>query len=234
MSFPITPEIMQKLQKDIPILTAQIKALYTELDKKFHLNGAKIPITFGFDTDLLGSYTQAGPDTEEHFHFSLLFTGYSVKKPLTKEERLDLYKHEYAHYMRINMQIPKEYEWQAGIHGSAWKYCCSLIGAVPTPYYKAGEALMPQNYEKVLKNPIHDQTIPLRDNYRREVEYQRQRNTAIQYQIGETIVHPKFGEGCIENIQQTTNSVRLHIRFDDKLKVIDQKWLLKSKYQNKK
>ena len=32
--------------------------MYQELDRKFHLNGAKIPITFGFDTDSLGSYTR--------------------------------------------------------------------------------------------------------------------------------------------------------------------------------
>ena len=100
MNFQITPELMNRLQKDILILTAQIKGLYAELDKKFRLNGAKVPITFGYDTDLLGSYTRASLDTEEHFHFSLLFAGYSVERPLSKEERLDLYKHEYAHYMR--------------------------------------------------------------------------------------------------------------------------------------
>lgn len=233
MNLHISPERMRRLQKDIPILTAQIKALYTELDKKFHLKGASIPVTFGFDTDLLGSYTQASLDTDEHFHFSLLFAGYAVDKPLSKEERLDLYKHEYAHYMRVNMQIPKEYEWQPGIHGSAWKYCCSLIGAVPTPYYKAGEALMPRNYEKVLKSPIHDKSIPLRDNYRREQEYQKQKNRIIHYQIGDKINHPAYGEGIIENIQQTSSSVRLHIRFKNEVKIIDQQWLLKTKYQSK-
>lgn len=233
MNFQITPELMNRLQKDIPILTAQIRALYTELDKKFHLHGAKIPVTFGFDQDLLGSYTQASLDTEEHFHFSLLFAGYAVEKPLTKEERLDLFKHEYAHYMRVNLPIPKEYTWQPGIHGSAWKYCCSLIGAVPTPYYKAGETLMPRNYEKALKNPIHDKTIPLRDTYRRELEYQKQKNRKIQYQVGEKINHPKFGEGMIETIHQTANSVKLHICFRDGVKVIDQKWLLKTKYTHR-
>ena len=34
------------LEKETPILTAQIRALYRELDKKFHLQGAKVPITF--------------------------------------------------------------------------------------------------------------------------------------------------------------------------------------------
>ena len=231
MNTGITPELMRRLQKDIPILTAQIRALYSELDKKFHLRGAQVPITFGYDTDLLGSYTQSGINSDEHFHFSLLFAGYGVEKPLSKEDRLDLYKHEYAHYMRVNMKIPKEYEWQPGIHGSAWKYCCSLIGAVPTPYYKAGEALMPRKYDKVLKNPIHDKSIPLRDQYRREQEYQKQKNRKIQYQIGETVKHPKFGEGIIQELTQTDSSVKLHILFGEEVKIIDQKWLLKTKYQ---
>ena len=225
------PELMSALQKEIPILTAQIQALYAELDKKFHLNGASIPITFGFDKDLLGSYTQAGNGKKEHFHFSLYFVGYSVEHPLSKEDRLDLYKHEYAHYMQYNYEIPKQYEWQPGIHGSAWKYCCSLIGAAPTPYYKAGESLLKHDYDKALKNPIHDKTIPLRDNYRRERKYQESKNSVVQYEIGEIIKHPKFGEGCIEHIEQLSGSVRLHIRFGEEVKVIDQKWLLKTKYQ---
>ena len=110
------------LEKETPILIAQIRALYRELDKKFHLQGAKVPITFGFDTDSLGSYNQKGHGQKEHFHFSLFFIGYAVNNPLSKEDRMDLYKHEYAHYMRYNMPIPKQYQWQPGIHGSAWKY----------------------------------------------------------------------------------------------------------------
>lgn len=94
------------------ILTAQIRALYRELDKKYHLRGAQIPITFGFETDALGSYTRAGHHEKEHFHFSLLFVGYGVKNPLSKEDRMDLYKHEYAHYMEHHITIPREYQWQ--------------------------------------------------------------------------------------------------------------------------
>ena len=50
-----------------------------------------------------------------------------------------------------------------------------LTGAVPTPYYRAGEALMKQDYEKVLKNRIHDRTVPIRDRYRQEQEYREKR-----------------------------------------------------------
>ena len=226
-------ELRKLLEKEIPILTAQISKLYGELDRKFHLNAAKVPITFGWDKDLLGSYTRAGNGEKEHFHFSLFFVGYAVEKPLSKEDRMDLYKHEYAHYMQYNMEIPKQYDWQPGIHGSAWKYCCSLVGAAPTPYYRAGEALLKQDYDKVLKNPIHDKTIPIRDTYRREREYQESKNSVVQYQIGETVSHPKFGEGSVEDIQQLSGSVRLHIRFKDDLKIIDQKWLLRTKYHKK-
>ena len=108
--------LRQRLQKEIPILTALIKNLYGELDKKFHLNGAKVPVTFGFDTDSLGSYTRRSAHEKEHFHFSLLFIAYGVKNPLSKEDRIDLFKHEYAHYMQYNMQIPEQYKWQTGTH----------------------------------------------------------------------------------------------------------------------
>jgi hypothetical protein len=225
------PELIHALHKEIPILTAQIRALYKELDHKFHLSGAKIPITFGLDKDLLGSYTREGNEEKEHFHFSLLFIGYAVKNPLSKEDRLDLYKHEYAHYMVQNMEIPKEYTWQSGLHGSAWKYCCSLIGAAPTPYYKAGEALIKHDYEKTLKNPIHDKTVTMRDNYRREKAYQDNKNSVVQYEIGEEVKHPKFGTGFVEAIEPLKGSVRLEIRFGNEMKKIDQKWLVRTKYQ---
>ena len=39
------------LEKETTVLMAQIRALYSELDKKFHLQGSKVPITFGFETD---------------------------------------------------------------------------------------------------------------------------------------------------------------------------------------
>ena len=205
--------LRQRLQKEIPILTALIQNLYQELDRKFHLNGAKIPVTFGFETDSLGSYTRQSAHEKEHFHFSLLFVAYGVNNPLSKEDRIDLFKHEYAHYMQYNMRIPEKYKWQAGTHGSAWKYCCSLIGAAPTPYYKAGEALLDHNYDKVLKSRIHDKTVPIRDTYQRQQKAQKQKDEVVQYKIGDNVTHPKFGDGIVEKINLRSGGVHLHIRF---------------------
>lgn len=226
-------ELYAVLQKETPILTAQIRGLYRELDKKFHLRGAQIPITFGYETDVLGRYIRSGNNEKEHFHFSLLFIGYGVKNPLSKEDRIDLYKHEYAHYMEHCIKIPKEYQWQPGIHGSAWKYCCSLVGAAPTPYYKAGEALMDYDYDKKLKNPINDKNVSVRDTYRRQQEYKANQDMEVYYKKGDTVVHPKFGKGNIEDIEQNTGMVCLHIRFGEELKIIDQKWLKRTEYQKR-
>ena len=220
--------LRQRLQKEIPILRALIQNLYEELDRKLHLNGAKVPITFGYDTDTLGSYTRRSAHEKEHFHFSLLFIAYGVKNPLSKEDRIDLFKHEYAHYMQYNMQIPEKYKWQAGTHGSAWKYCCSLIGAAPTPYYKAGEGLIKHDYDKVLKKKITDKSIPIRDTYSREQEYRKKKNSTVKFNINDDVNHPKFGKGTIEHIEQLEGSVRLHVRFGEDLKKIDQKWLLQA------
>ena len=60
-------ELISTLQKEIPVLMAEIRALYKELDRKFQLNGAKVPITFGLEKDLLGSYTREGEGEKEHF-----------------------------------------------------------------------------------------------------------------------------------------------------------------------
>ena len=149
----IDPSIRKLLDNEATIHEAQIRALFQTLDRRFGLRGASVPIRFGYDEAVLGSYTPASSHEKEGFYFSLLFIGYAVKKPLSKEDRLDLYKHEYAHYMQYNMKIPAQYNWQTGKHGSAWKYCCSLVGAAPTPYYRIGESLLKHDYDKALKNP---------------------------------------------------------------------------------
>lgn len=97
----IDNNLRQLLENETKIHLAEIRFLYQKLDRQLGLNGARVPITFGFDTDRLGAYTPGFGQDEEEFHFSLLFIGYCVTKPLSKDDRMDLYKHEYAHYMQI-------------------------------------------------------------------------------------------------------------------------------------
>ena len=134
--------LRRMMDREIPVLSAEIGALYSKLDLKYGLQGAKVKINFVYDEDSLGSYTPAQNGEMDYFQFSLLFVARCVAKPLSKEDRRDLFLHEYAHYMQYNMDIPREYLWQPGIHGSAWKSCCSLVGAAPTPFYKVGEGLL--------------------------------------------------------------------------------------------
>lgn len=224
-----TDALYRMMDREIPILTAEIRALYQNLDAKFHLHGASVPISFGYEEESLGSYTPAHDGETDEFHFSLLFLARCVSKPLTKEDRQDLFLHEYAHYMQYHIDIPKEYTWQSGIHGSAWKYCCSLVGAAPTPYYKAGEGLLKHDYDAVLqKKSLTDPSIPLLDQRRREQEYRASKDRIVQYQIGETVTHPKYGAGQIVDIQQQNDAVRLIIAFSAGEKIIDQKWFLQN------
>ena len=101
-----------------------------------------------------------------------------------------------------------------------------------TPYYKIVESLLKHDYDKALKNPIHDKTVQIRDTYRRDQAYQSTRHSEIKFQVNDVVAHPKFGEGIVEEVVQLPNSVRLHIRFpDNEVRKIDQKWLLRSKHK---
>ncbi|MCR5416284.1 MAG: hypothetical protein K6E79_05770 [Pseudobutyrivibrio sp.] len=224
--------MLKLLRNEEPILRAEITSLYTLLDAKFGLHGAEVPITFGMDAKALGSYTPPTYDEEEHFEFSLFFIGYCMQNQISKEDRINLFKHEYAHYMTRNIAIPSEYTWQPGVHGSAWKYCCSLIGAVPQDIYIEDASLQKIDYGQVLTRPNVDHAqVQMLDTYRTQKAYKNIDNSKVRYEVGDTVNHPKFGEGIIKEIEKLESSVRLHIAFGDEIKEIDQKWLFKTGFK---
>ena len=91
---------------------------------------------------------------------------------------------------------------------------------------------MNHDYDKVLKNRIHDKSVPVRDTYQQLKTAQKKKDEVVQYKLGDAVTHPKFGEGIVEEVVQLPNSVRLHIRFpDNEVRKIDQKWLLRSKHK---
>ena len=85
----IDNNLQHLLENETKIHLAEIRFLYQKLDRQLGLNGARVPITFGFDTDRLGAYTPGFGQDEEEFHFSLLFIGYCVTKPLSKDDTKD-------------------------------------------------------------------------------------------------------------------------------------------------
>ncbi|MGN0362414.1 MAG: hypothetical protein ACI4ET_06190 [Bilifractor sp.] len=222
----------KQLMDEIPALRAEIQALYRRLDRRFDLHGADVPMEFGFDGERLGAYTPALYGQKEQFYFSLLFIGYLHENALSKEDKLDLYKHEYAHYMQYHMDIPREYRFKGGIHGSAWMYCCSLVGAAPSAYYRFGAGREQHDYQNKLKDPWKNPHVTLLDTAHRKKEYENSRNRIPKYSRGDSVTHPKFGEGVVEEIEQMEGSVRLTIRFSDAVRKIDQKWLIRSQYQS--
>lgn len=225
-------EMLKLLHNEEPVLRAEITALYSVLDHKLGLHGAEVPITFGMDEKALGSYLPPSYDNEERFEFSLFFIGFCMNEQLTKNDRVNLYKHEYAHYMTRHINIPEKYNWQPGVHGSAWKYCCSLIGAIPSDYYIDGQNIQKVDYDSVLTRPnVDHKQVQMLDTYRTQKMYANMENAKIKYEVGDTVTHPKFGEGTVQEIEQQPASVRLHIAFGDEVKIIDQKWLVKTGYK---
>lgn len=225
-------DMLKMLHDEEPVLRAEITALYSVLDHKLGLRGAEVPITFGMDEKVLGSYLPPSYDDEEQFQFSLFFIGFCMNGQISKNDRINLYKHEYAHYMTRHINIPDRYNWQPGVHGSAWKYCCSLIGAIPADYYIEESSIEKIDYESVLERPSVDhKQVQLLDTYRTQRAIKNMENAKIKYEIGDTVTHPKFGEGTVQDIEKQPSSVRLHILFGDELKVIDQKWLVKTEYK---
>lgn len=225
-------DMLKMLHDEEPVLRAEITALYSVLDHKLGLHGAEVPITFGMDEKVLGSYMPPSYDEEEHFQFSLFFIGFCMNGQISKQDRINLYKHEYAHYMNRHISIPDKYNWQPGVHGSAWKYCCSLIGAIPADYYIEDSSIKKIDYESVLERPSVDhKQVQMLDTYRTQRAIKKMENAKIKYEIGDTVTHPKFGEGTVQEIEKQPSSVRLHILFGEELKVIDQKWLVKTEYK---
>lgn len=237
--------IYRELAKEIPELEKEIRQLYQKLDQITGLQGSQLPITFGYEKDVMGSFTRSGIHNEEDhgllhhrhttsseggscFHFSLLFLGSQVPHPLGPMDRQDLYKHEYAHYMEAVMDIPKDYRFRPGLHGSAWQYCCSLIKAVPTPFFEQGKGERTYDYDKLLKK--EKRPHPSTRAFQAHEELKKQRNRTIEFQIGDPVTHPKYGEGKIEEIKQTTSSVRLIVRFPDGLHTLDQTWVIRNQY----
>ena len=224
-------DLRQLLEKEIPVLTIEIQELYSKLDLQLGLAGAKLPISFNYEEETLGHYMPESSEENEHFEFSLYFIGYCLKDQISREDRENLYKHEYAHYMAHHLDIPKEYLWQPGPHGSAWKYCCALIKARPSKYFKPDENLS-ADYESHLKKPVVDhRAVQLADTYRRSRAAQAARDRQVAYQVGDDVNHPKFGQGKVESVEQTAGSVRLGIQFASGYKEIDQKWLSKTGYR---
>lgn len=107
----------------------RIREEMRKLDKITGLNGASLPIEFGYARCRLG-YFKLSNRKPEKFYFS---KAYLEDEGFLYEEAIDLIRHEYAHYM----------DWmifgQCG-HGKTWKKCCNDIGADPTRLYDTAKA----------------------------------------------------------------------------------------------
>lgn len=80
MNWKENTELIRALQKETPVLTAQIRALYKELDAKFHLHGSQKAFRkSACDQDPSGQKWKTG--------YSGICAGYLEKVELTEHEQ---------------------------------------------------------------------------------------------------------------------------------------------------
>lgn len=145
-----------------------IRSEMARLDGITGLHGAELPIRLGNAARTLGQFYACGGKASG-FRFSRKY----VEDPeFPVEETLDLIRHEYAHYMDLELYG------NLG-HGATWKKCCLDIGARP-------ERLHNRERENML-----------RDRHRVE---DRLESLKSEYAAGRVISHPRYGPGTIEEV----------------------------------
>lgn len=104
---------------------AAIRKEIRRLDKKTGLNGAALPIIFTNAWTQLGSFWRDDMGNAKEFRFS---KRYFHDPNFTVKEALDVIRHEYAHYMNLEIYGNRG-------HGGTWKLCCKKVGANPFRLY---------------------------------------------------------------------------------------------------
>ena len=119
-----------------------IRKELARLDEKTGLHGARLPISFSRAYTIIGQFSARG---EGEFRFS---TVYFRDPTWPVEEALNVIRHEYAHYM--------DYALYDGVgHGSTWKKCCTMIGAVPQRCYSSRVArLLKEKHDEEAKQQL--------------------------------------------------------------------------------
>ena len=116
-----------------------IRKELARLDEKTGLHGARLPISFSRAYTIIGQFSARG---EGEFRFS---TVYFRDPTWPVEEALNVIRHEYAHYMDYAL-------YDGAGHGSTWKKCCTMIGAVPQRCYSSRVArLLKEKHDEEAK-----------------------------------------------------------------------------------
>jgi len=132
------------------------------------LHGAELPIRFGNARSRLGYFS-----CEDAGSLFFGFSNYYFMDPmLPVEEKLDVIRHEYAHYYDYMLH-------GSSSHGPLWKKCCREVGALPIRCFsrKRADIIMEQHEREAQTNTEYDRIT-----------------------VGTEIAHAVFGKGVIDEI----------------------------------
>lgn len=165
-----------------------IRREMARLDAITGLHDASLPISFNDAKYTLGMFCSANGGA---FCFS---NCYFLNPDWPVEKALDTIRHEYAHYMERKL-------YGYGGHGSTWKHCCRVIGAIPERYYKADRPV-----SEMKKTEQYD-----------------------PYRAGNIVVHPRFGDGVIDKITGEGANCSATVNFKTMgVKTVPLAWLIRN------
>ena len=145
-----------------------IRAELKRLDTITGLRGSELPIKFGYAKHTLGKFCYRDKGDME-FYFSNF---YFLDDKFPIEEKLDVIRHEYAHYYDYILN-------GSSSHGANWKKCCRIVGASPSRLF---------NQERA-------------NSFLEKHETERLKNIELdKYCVDKIIKHPYFGLGTIKQI----------------------------------
>ncbi len=147
---------------------SDIRKELQKLDKKTGLHGADLPIKFGKAKSMLGYFSY-----DKNSYFGFYFSNHYFLDPdLPVEEKLNVIRHEYAHYLDYMQR-------GFSAHDAEWKKCCNIVGSFPIRCFNKDRA----------------------DSYLAKHQKEEELNSKLnKYSIGTEIKHPVFGLGTIKEI----------------------------------
>lgn len=166
------------------------------LDGITGLHGNDLPIRFTYSKRELGCFWENGDRAPDHFEFSWHFF-HGVH--FTKEEALDVIRHEYAHYMNCVL-------YHGNGHDRTWKLCCHQVGAHPNRYHTREFANAARFFET------------------RE-RASRERST---FHVGQELLHETFGMGRIVAITPSASTQLITVDFNGTQKLFEAGWVEKN------
>ena len=177
---------MSDLSNNIVWNETVIRKEIKKLDNKTGLAGASLPIELGQAKKRIGCFV-SNSNGPINFYFSMFYLN---NPEVDLDDKIDLIRHEYAHYMDY---ARNGFNFGRNGHGHNWEVCCLEIGARPAKFAGSNED---NHYKKLY------------------AEQARKITAGNSFNVNDKLKHPKHGVGCIVKIYGEESNRKAVVNFE--------------------